>query len=57
MFTIPRANVIESDEGFSVEVLLPDGLLYKEGMKTLHIESSRVIGPAVLGMHKDSIRT
>ncbi len=56
MFTIPRANVIDSDEGFSVEVLLPDGLLYKEGTKILHIESDRVIGPAILGMYKDTIR-
>ena len=56
MFKIPRVNVIESDEGFSVEVLGPTGLLYKEGAKTLHIESEYVIGPAGLGIYKDSIR-
>lgn len=43
MFTIPKVNVIESDEGFSVEVLWPDGILYKEGGKNLHIESELVI--------------
>jgi hypothetical protein len=56
MFSIPRANVIESDEGFSVEVLWPDGLLYKEGTKTIHIASELVIGSAGLGMNKDTIR-
>jgi hypothetical protein len=57
MFSISRVNVIESDEGFSVEVLWPDGLLYKEGNKTLHIESELVIGPAGLGIYTNSIQT
>lgn len=56
MFTIPRVNVIESDEGFSVEVLWPDGLLYREGAKTLYVESEFETGPAGLGMYKNSIR-
>ena len=57
MFSIPRVNVIESDEGFSVEVLVPDGIIYREGTKTLYIESSFVTGPAVLGIHSTSIKT
>jgi hypothetical protein len=39
MFTIPRNNVIESDEGFSVEVLGRTGLLYTEGARSLQIDS------------------
>ena len=39
MFTIPRVNVIQSSEGFSVEILGPAGLLYVEGEKSIHISS------------------
>ena len=34
MFKIARTNVIESDAGFSVEVLGRTGLLYTEGLKS-----------------------
>jgi hypothetical protein len=43
-FSIPRVNVIESDEGFSVEVLGQTGLSYSEGTKTLRVDSE-VLGP------------
>jgi hypothetical protein len=39
MFTIPRVNVIQSSEGFSVELLGRTGLLYVEGEKSIHISS------------------
>jgi hypothetical protein len=39
MFKIPRVNVIESDEGFSVEVLGQRGLRYTEGGKSLRVNS------------------
>ena len=39
MFTIPRVNVIESDEGFSVEVIGRDEIKYTEDKKSLIIES------------------
>lgn len=39
MFKIPRVNVIESDEGFSVEVLGQRGLRYTEGEKSLRVSS------------------
>ena len=44
MFKISRVNVIESDEGFSVEFLGPAGILYVEGEKSIHI-SSEILGP------------
>jgi hypothetical protein len=39
MFTTSRVNVIESDEGFSVEVLGRAGLRYYEGDKVLDVDS------------------
>jgi hypothetical protein len=39
MFVIPRANVIESDEGFSVEVLGRTGMKYREGDRSLSLYS------------------
>ena len=47
-FFIPRTNVIESDEGFSVEVLGPTGLRYAEGGCVLHLDSEMLVGPALL---------
>ena len=45
MFTIPRTNVIESDEGFSVEVLRRTGLLHTEGTRRLQAYSEMLTGP------------
>ena len=39
MFFIPRVNVIESDSGFSIEVLGRIGMRYREGDKSLLIDS------------------
>jgi hypothetical protein len=39
MFFVPRVNVIESDEGFSVEVLGRTGVRYTEGAKTVFVDS------------------
>jgi len=57
MFKIPRVNVIESDEGFSVEVLGRTGLLYTEGSKKLRIDSEVLSGPSGLGIYKNSIKS
>jgi hypothetical protein len=56
MFSIPRVNVIESDEGFSVEVLGRTGLRYREGEKVMHIESEVLAGPSALEVDSSSIR-
>jgi len=39
MFSSPKANVVSSDEGFSVEVLGRTGIEYKEGDKAAFIDS------------------
>jgi hypothetical protein len=44
MFSIPRVNVIASDQGFSVEVLGRVGLRYEEGGKTIFVDSE-VLAP------------
>ena len=56
MFKTPRPNVIESDEGFSVEVLGRTGLLYTEGAKKLKADSEVLAGPSGLGIYTNSIK-
>lgn len=55
MFHIPRPNVIQSDSGFSVEVLGRTGLLYSEGSRTMKIDSEILQGPSGLVVYTDSI--
>jgi hypothetical protein len=55
MFKIPRVNVIESDEGFSVEVLGRTGLLYIEGEKSIKIDSE-VLRSSEIAVVKESIQ-
>jgi hypothetical protein len=47
-FTIPRPNVIESDEGYSLEILGPTSLRYIEKGKVLLLNSEILAGPAGL---------
>jgi hypothetical protein len=44
MFFLPRINEVESDSGFSVEVLGRTGMQYREGEKSLFIDSE-VLAP------------
>jgi hypothetical protein len=55
-FFIPRINVIESDAGYSVEVLGPVGLRYTEGDRILHIDSEMLAGPSGLIVYSGSIK-
>ena len=55
-FHIPRANVIESDAGFSVEVCGRTGLIYREGNKELRIDSEVLVGPSGMVIYSNSIR-
>jgi len=55
MFYSPRPNLVESDEGFSVEVLGQTGLLYKEGDRTIDIYSELLVVGAGIGVWKNSI--
>ena len=56
MFNTPRANVIESDEGFSVELMGRTGLRYYEGHRELFVDSEVLAGPAGIVMYSDSIK-
>ena len=56
MFKIPRVNVIESDHGFSVEVLGRTGLRYTEHDKSMKINSEALAGPSGLALYSDSIK-
>ena len=57
MFTEPRLNVIESSDGFSVEVL-PGGIMrvvrYSEGERSLQIPAELMAGPSGLALYPDS---
>jgi hypothetical protein len=44
MFTKPKPNIVESDEGFSLETLGQVGLKYTQGGKTLFIDSEMLVG-------------
>jgi len=55
MFSIPRPNVIQSTDGFSVEVLGRTGLRYAENGKTLKIDSEVLAGPSGIVVYTDSI--
>ena len=56
MFKIPRVNVIESDSGFSVEVLGRVGVRYVENGKTMKIDSEILTGNSGLVIYSDSIK-
>lgn len=59
MFSSPRVNLIESDEGFSVEVLGRTGLRYVEGQKSMFIYSEFLVASSsrVLVLYASSIRS
>ncbi len=45
-----RKNIIESDEGFSVELVGRGGIKYKEGSKPYSVDSEILISPAGYGL-------
>lgn len=56
MFKEPRVNVIESDQGYSVQVLGRVGLKYTEGERSLIVDSEVLMGPSGMVVYKSSIR-
>ena len=57
MFHTPRVNVIESDAGFSVEILGRTGLEYRESDKVLLVESEILMTDVpTVAIWKDHIR-
>ena len=55
MFQIPRPNLIQSDAGFSVEVLGRTSLLHTEDVRKMKIDSEVLQGPSGLIAYVDSI--
>jgi hypothetical protein len=56
MFTVPRVNVIESDEGFSVQVLGRTGMRYREGGRSVLIDSEVLAPGKGIAVFVDSIK-
>jgi hypothetical protein len=58
MFHSPQVNVIESDAGFSVEILGRTGMEYRESAKAMFIESEILMTDVpTVAIWKDHIRT
>lgn len=55
MITSPRPNFYESSEGFSVEVCIPTGLIYRERGCEMFIDSEILTGASGLVLYKSSI--
>ncbi len=55
MFKMPKKYLIESDEGFSVQVIEGGQLLYRERDRTMNIESERLVGATLLAVYSRSI--
>ncbi|HUB77548.1 MAG TPA: hypothetical protein VMB03_02070 [Bryobacteraceae bacterium] len=55
MFSIPRVNVVESDAGFSIEVLGRVGMRYREGDRSVLIDSE-VLARKGISIASKSIR-
>ena len=55
-FSIPRTNVIQSDEGYSVEVLGPAGLRYSDANRVLFIDSVMLAGSDGVIVYSRSVK-
>jgi hypothetical protein len=55
-FTVPRPNLIESDEGFSVEVLGMTGMRYTEQGRSIFVDSEVLATPGAMAVYRNSIR-
>lgn len=56
-FSEPKVNVIESDEGFSVEVLGRTGLLYVEGERSARLDSEILIGEPAMVVYINRLKS
>jgi len=54
-FSSPRPNLVESDEGFSVEVLGRTGLRYAEQGRTIFIDSEVLATADAMALYSVSI--
>jgi hypothetical protein len=55
-FSKPRANLYQSDSGFSVEVLGRTGIRYSERGRTMFIDSEVLATPRAIALYANSIR-
>jgi hypothetical protein len=55
-YTEPRPNLIQSDAGFSVEVLGRTGLRYVEHGKTAIVDSEVLAKPGAIAVYRDSLK-
>jgi hypothetical protein len=55
-FREPRPNLIQSDAGFSVEVLGRTGLRYVEQGKTAIVDSEVLAKPGAIAVYRDSLK-
>jgi hypothetical protein len=56
MFSSPRANLIECDEGFSVQGTGLSSLLYPEGDRAIKVETELLMGRGVAVYHRRMTR-
>ncbi len=57
MFTIPRPNVVMSDEGFSVEILGRTGVRYEDNIGSVTVDGEMLVGPSGFMIYRDSIKS
>jgi hypothetical protein len=55
MFNSPQPNIIESSDGFCVEVLGRAGFLYREGDRKMVVNSEILTGPSGMVIYHKSI--
>ena len=55
-FSAPRANLIQSDSGFSVEVLGRTGMRYVEGDHSMFVDSEVLAKPGAIALWRESIK-
>lgn len=56
VFSKPRANLVTSSSGYSVEVLGMTGIRYAEGERSIFVDSEVLSAPAAVVIYRKSIR-
>lgn len=56
MFTVPKINVVSSDEGFSVEILGRTGIEYREVGKLMFVDSEVLAVGHGIAVFRSSIK-
>ena len=55
-FSAPRPNLIQSDSGFSVEVLGRTGMRYVEGDRSMFVDSEVLAKPGAMALWGETIK-